>query len=142
MLSVQRTVTTATPAERVYAYLADFSNAAQWDSGTQSCERISGDGGVGTVYRNVSKFLGRKVRLDYRVERNTRPTFVVTGHTGRTTTRDTITVTTVEDRTVVDYLAEFELGGMSRLIKPVMSSELDRLADDTAATLHEALERL
>ncbi|GAA4400352.1 hypothetical protein GCM10023153_27760 [Ornithinibacter aureus] len=56
---------TATDPDRVFAYLTDFRNAKQWDSGTTSCEVVLGDGGPGTVYRNVSEFAGTTVELEY-----------------------------------------------------------------------------
>ena len=59
--TIERRVTTTTDPDRVFAYLADFRNAKQWDSGTTSCELVSGDGGPGTVYRNVSAFAGTTV---------------------------------------------------------------------------------
>ena len=78
--TLRRTVTTRWDADSVFAYLLDFEHAEEWDSGTVSCERLTGDGGIGTRYRNVSKFLGRETTLDYEVEkivpgRN----FVITG---------------------------------------------------------------
>ena len=33
--------------------------------GTVSTTRTSGDGGVGSTYRNISQFLGRKTELTY-----------------------------------------------------------------------------
>ena len=63
--SVTRTFATTASPEAAYAYLADFRNAEAWDPGTRTCERTSGDGGVGTTYRNVSSFLGREVELTY-----------------------------------------------------------------------------
>ena len=68
MPTVQRTVTTTAPPTRVLPYLLDFENAPEWDSGTVTCELISGDGSVGTVWHNVSKFAGRTVDLDYTME--------------------------------------------------------------------------
>ena len=62
--TLRRTVTTRWDADSVFAYLLDFEHAEEWDSGTVSCERLTGDGGIGTRYRNVSKFLGRETELD------------------------------------------------------------------------------
>ena len=44
MPTVQRTVTTTAPPTRVLPYLLDFENAPEWDSGTVTCELLSGDG--------------------------------------------------------------------------------------------------
>ena len=44
----------------VFAYLSDFTTTTEWDPGTVRTTRESGDGGIGTRYRNVSRFLGRE----------------------------------------------------------------------------------
>ncbi len=43
-MRVERVVTTDKPLDLVYAYLSDFTNTTEWDPGTVSTERISGDG--------------------------------------------------------------------------------------------------
>ena len=68
MTTIERTVSTTAPPEKVFAYLLDFRHTTEWDAGTVSCERVSGDGGPGTVYRNVSEFAGNTVELEYTVE--------------------------------------------------------------------------
>lgn len=143
MPTINRTVTTSTDPQTVFAYLADFTNATEWDSGTESCTRTSGDGGVGTVYRNVSRFAGRKVELDYTVKVLAEPTFVIEGSTGSTTSLDTIVVRPhAGGGSEVDYTAEFTFGGIVKLFTPVMVPMLQKLGNDTAATLKTALDRL
>ncbi|MEP7024552.1 MAG: SRPBCC family protein, partial [Actinomycetota bacterium] len=69
MVQVTRTFTVAKDAQTVVGYLADFSNAVDWDPGTQSCERQdTGPVRVGSSWRNVSEFLGRQTELNYRLE--------------------------------------------------------------------------
>ena len=58
MASVERTITVSQPIAKVWAYLSDFTTTEEWDPPTVSTVRRSGDGGVGTTYSNVSKFLG------------------------------------------------------------------------------------
>ena len=54
--------------DEVFAYLADFSNTAEWDPGVVSAKkRGGGPVGVGTKFGIVSRFLGREVPLAYRV---------------------------------------------------------------------------
>jgi uncharacterized protein YndB with AHSA1/START domain len=77
---IERTVTTTSPPEKVFPYLVDFRNAEEWDSGTKTCELVSGDGGPGTVYRNVSEFVGNTVELEYTAQTVEQPTFVIVGH--------------------------------------------------------------
>ena len=84
-VTIERTVTTTAAPEKVFPYLVDFRNATEWDSGTESCERVSGDGGPGTVYKNVSKFAGNTVELEYTVDAVEQPRFVIVGRNDTTT---------------------------------------------------------
>ncbi len=142
MLTVHRTVTTTTPPDRTTAYLADFENATEWDAGTLSCARTRGDGRPGTVYRNVSRFAGREVALDYTVESLTDDGIVLVGRNRTTTSTDRITVRPHGAGSEVDYRAELSLSGPARFVQPVVGLLLERLGDRTAATLRQALDHL
>ena len=67
-VSVQRTIVVDTPIDLVFGYLSDFTTTTEWDPGTVRTDKQSGNGGVGTTYRNISRFLGRTVELTYIVE--------------------------------------------------------------------------
>ncbi|QIM22031.1 polyketide cyclase [Phycicoccus sp. HDW14] len=139
--TVERTIRTSTSAEEVFPYLADFRNATEWDAGTVSCERVSGDGGPGTTYRNVSKFAGNTVELEYTTEEVQAPRFVIVGRNATTTSHDTITVRPDGTGAEVTYRADFEFTGLARFLGPVMTPLLGRLGDRTAAQLKETLDR-
>lgn len=139
--TVERTIRTSTSAEEVFPYLADFRNATEWDAGTVSCERVSGDGGPGTKYKNVSKFAGNTVELEYTTEEVQAPRFVIVGRNKTTTSHDTITVRPDGSGAEVTYRADFEFTGMARFLGPLMTPLLGRLGDRTAAQLKEALDR-
>ena len=141
MPTLKRLVTTHAPAEGVFAYLSDFANAAEWDSGTVACERISGDGGPGTTYRNRSRFAGREVELIYTVEENAEPVLVIVGKNATTVSRDTIIVTpTANGGSSIEYTAEFTFSGPARFLGPLMQPLLARLGDATAAQLARVLD--
>ena len=139
---IERTVTTTSPPEKVFPYLVDFRNAEEWDSGTKTCELVSGDGGPGTVYRNVSEFVGNTVELEYTAQTVEQPTFVIVGHNDTTTSRDTITVTPHAGGSTVVYRAEFTFTGVAKLAGPLLKPLLDRLGDKTAEQLKSSLDRL
>ncbi|NCD21258.1 MAG: polyketide cyclase, partial [Actinobacteria bacterium] len=107
MKTLVRTVTTTAPPEKVFPYLVDFTNATEWDAGTVSCTRLSDDGGVGTRYRNVSKFAGREVELIYTTEKVEEPTFVIKGSNDTTTSEDIIMVRPAGSGSEVTYTANF-----------------------------------
>ena len=67
-MRLERIIRVTQPIEKVFGYLADFTTTTQWDPGTVLTTRVSGDGGVGTVYANRSRFMGRENDLTYVVE--------------------------------------------------------------------------
>ena len=143
MTTLHRRVETRAAADVAFAFLADFENAPEWDSGTKSCTRVDGEGGPGTTYRNVSEFVGRTVELDYTVEVVAEPTFVIVGRNATTTSRDIIIVTpNPGGGSTVDYTAHFTFSGPARFLGPLINPLLARLGDQTAATLRAALDRL
>lgn len=143
MLSAHRTFTTITPPDVVFAYLSDFTRAEEWDPGTVECTRIEGDGGVGTRYRNVSSFLGRKTTLEYVAEDLTPPSFVhFHGHNEQFTGHDRIRLQAAGTGTQVSYDAEFTFHGASRVAVPLVALYLPHLAKKTVATLRDSLDRL
>jgi hypothetical protein len=129
-------------SDEVFAYLLDFTHAEEWDSGTVRCERVSGDGGVGTRYRNVSKFLGRETELEYTTESVDEGgrTFTIVGGNSSVRSTDTVTVSPTDTGVLVDYRAEMEFSGAGRIVSPLLAPFLNKLGDDTAAQLRGVLE--
>ncbi|GAA1234193.1 hypothetical protein GCM10009633_04070 [Janibacter melonis] len=139
MPRAHREIHTDTPTHRVHAYLADFTNATEWDHGTVSCELVEGDGSPGSVYRNVSRFGGREVEVMYTLERADFPHVELTGRNGSTTLHDRIDVREHGAGSTVVYDAELTLSGPLKIATPVMSALFGRLADQTERTLSDAV---
>ena len=143
MPSVSRTFTTISQPDAVYAYLSDFANAEEWDPGTVECSRTSGDGGVGTTYRNVSSFLGRKTTLQYTAEELHAPSSVhFVGRNEQFEGHDRISFQASGAGTHVTYDAEFHFKGASKLAAPLVSLYLPSLATKTVAQLRGSLDKL
>lgn len=141
---MERTISTDRPVEQVFAYLEDFTHAVEWDAGTIACDRLSGDGGEGTQYRNVSRFMGRETTLTYVVQRHIAPTtYVIQGTNKTVTSTDTMTIATDSDGgTNLTYRAEFAFRGVARLLEPVLRIPLNRLGDNAERSLSRALRNL
>src|SRR3954453_22060698 len=104
MLSAHRTFTTTSAPDVVYAFLADFENAEEWDPGTVECTRLDGDGGGGTRYRKVSTFLGRTTTVDYVATELRPPTFLhFEGRNAQFTGHDRISLEASGGGTQVTY---------------------------------------
>ena len=68
MAHYRASVHTPRPAEEAFAYLADFSNVADWDPGVVSVHRVDeGPLAIGSAFEVVARFLGRDVPLTYRI---------------------------------------------------------------------------
>ena len=143
MIVVERHVTSPAEAATVFAYLSDFTTTTEWDPGTVRTERVSGTGGVGTTYRNVSRFGGRETELRYTVVELAAPrTITLRGENRTVLATDTITVEPATTGSRVTYRAAFELRGVWRVLAPFFRPAFRRLGDDAEAGLREALARL
>ena len=143
-MRLERTVTTDKPVERVFAYLSDFTTTTEWDPGTVRTTLTSGDGGVGTVYHNVSKFAGRETELDYTVvEHEENQRFALEGKNKTVTARDLMTfASTPTGGTEVRYVADFDFGLLTPVLSVVMWPFFKKLGDEAEKGMTEALARL
>ena len=142
-MKLERTVLTQADPEKVFAYLSDFTTTTEWDPGTVRTERVSGDGGVGTTYRNVSKFLGRESELTYTVITLETPrTIALRGENATVVAHDTMQVRPDGGGTRVTYTADFAFKGVARFVAPLLRPALNRLGDHAEEGLAEALGRL
>ncbi len=143
MPTIERTVRTDQPLDKVFAYLSNFTNAEQWDAGTVSCRRTEGDGGVGSVYQNTSRFLGRETRLEYTVLAvDPQRRFQLRGVNKTVTSLDTMELSPYGDGTEIRYTAEFEFSGVSKYLAPLLAPALKKLGDGAQEGLQRELARL
>lgn len=143
MPTIERSVTTSASPDTVFTYLADFENATEWDHGTLTCKRISGESGeVGSVYRNQTKFMGNTVTLDYTLEEATPPVLRFAGRNNSTEAIDTMRITPDGAGTKVVYSAEFTFSGVTKLLSPLLAPFLKKLGDNAQASLQKALDGL
>ena len=146
-MEITRTVETTTPLDKVFAYLTDFENTTEWDPGTVRTTRVAGDGGVGTKYHNVSKFMGRETEVDYTVRTLTEQSrFVLVGDNPTVTATDTMTFKPTATGTEVTYNAQFRfkglLGKIAPLLSPVLALAFKRLGDEAQKGLQQSLDGL
>ncbi|WP_228461205.1 SRPBCC family protein [Gordonia spumicola] len=140
---MQQTVVTTAPADAVFDYLADFTNAERWDPNALSVTTLDGDGGVGTTYRVDSKFAGRTTTLDYRLTELVPGSLIrLRGEKKSITAVDTITVTEGRSRTAVTYAVEFDFTGVLRFAEPLLRIAVARLFADGAEGLSRELDLL
>ena len=148
-MDIERSVTVAQPVDRVFAYLSDFTNTTEWDPGTVRTERVAGDGGLGTRYHNVSKFLGRETELDYLVvEHAPGERFALRGENATVVAHDSMTfvrtasATGGGEGTTVTYRADFQFKGLVRFVAPLLAPAFTKLGDEAEQGMRDALSRL
>ncbi|MDQ4038607.1 MAG: SRPBCC family protein [Actinomycetota bacterium] len=143
MTDVRRTFTVKQPPDKVVAYLKDFANTEQWDPGTVSTTRVgNGPIAVGTTWRNISEFRGRKTQLEYRLTRaeSRRLTFV--GKNKTATSTDDLNFREVDGGTEISYHAHFEFHGLAKLATPFLKAPLEKLGNDTERQMRETINAL
>ena len=145
MPTINRTVTTPLPIDVVFPYLADFSNAEDWDPGTSSSQARDGhEPAVGTVYDLVVTFGSRTLPMTYEItdlDQNKRVVLVGDGST--THAVDTMTFSpTTDNGTIVTYEAVIRLKGLLRLAEPFLGKTFEQLGDEAELGLNTALAAL
>lgn len=115
MANCRKTLSTSLPIDEVFSYLADFSNAAEWDPGVSSARKLD-DGPVapGTRFEVVSRFLGSEIKLVYSAVQVDPPGRVVFEGTTAAGLRsiDTLTFKKSAGGTTVTYDAQLVLPGL------------------------------
>jgi len=124
-----------------FAYVADFTTVAEWDPGIHASRKVSGDGGIGTVYEVQAEFRGKTMPFTYTVtafEAGRR--IVLDGVGEKATSLDTIAFEPAGDgSTRITYTADFELKGVLRVAEPFLGGTFRTLARKALAGLAEKL---
>ena len=142
MANYRGTVISSRSTEETFDYMADFTNAADWDPGTAWAEQIDdGSVGMGSTFR-LGVHIGSKVTpLDYRIVTYRRPhTVVLLGESETIRSEDTMTVTpTADGRCILTYDADLTLKGSFNLANPVLPLFFDRIGDKGVEGLRSTL---
>jgi Polyketide cyclase / dehydrase and lipid transport len=123
-----------------FAYLADFSNAREWDPSVVEASRPAGELGKGSTFDLIVKFGGSKIRMRYELVSYDEPrSFVVEARQPSFTSRDTVTVAPAASGSTVEYDALLAFQGVGRIVDPVMQLLFNRTGNKAAAGLRAAL---
>jgi carbon monoxide dehydrogenase subunit G len=142
MARYNTTVQSNQSTEEAFAYLADFANAAKWDPGVASGERLTDQPvGPGSRFQLMCRFLGRQIPLEYRITTFEAPSRVVfVADQGRLSSVDEIRFVPVDAGTSVTYNAELRLKGrLGPLMDPIIALALRRIGGRAAEGLRREL---
>lgn len=144
MPTVSRTFTVKPEPAVVLDYLQDFTNAEEWDPGTERCTRNdSGPIAVGSTFHNVSEIAGVSTELTYTLEKLTHDTIVLVGRNETATSTDTITVLpSAGGGSEVTYEAVIEMSGAAKLAAPAVKVLFEKVGNEVERDMTRALDRL
>ncbi|MEO9322893.1 SRPBCC family protein [Nocardioides sp. C4-1] len=139
---VARTLTVEASIASVWQFVSDFTTTEEWDPPTVSTARTSGDGGLGSTYRNVMKFHGSRTEVDYvMTERD--PEHVAAW---RGTARGLVVLTRISLSALpgglVEVRYESRLTPVDEEVTPLDLDEVEALVDLAAESLLDSLEHL
>jgi len=130
------------PMEEVFAFATEPENEPLWQSTSLETEQTSGGPvGVGTTFRNTSKFLGRRIDSTYEVTENEPPRRqCVRATSGPIPGSGCYLFEPAEGGTRFTQRFEAEIGGFFRLAEPLVGRAIRRQMEADMATLKDLLE--
>jgi carbon monoxide dehydrogenase subunit G len=139
MARYRATIETQRGQEDAFGYLSDFSSTQEWDPGVVEAERLGGEPvGLGTEFRLVAVFLGRRAQVTYRIVEYDPPRAVtILGENATVVSRDRITFDATGSGTRITYDAELKLKGPLGLADPVLGLVFNRVGDRALAGLRQ-----
>ena len=127
--------------DRAFAFMADFSNAAEWDPGVAAAHRVDkGAVGLNSEFDLSVRFGGRAKTLRYRVtefELGRRVTFTAT--TSMLRSVDTLTFEARPAGCEMTYDADLRLTGLASIANPLLALAFRRIGDRARDSLRQAL---
>jgi carbon monoxide dehydrogenase subunit G len=131
------------PADEAFAYLADFSQAAEWDPGIAEARRLTPEPtAVGSRFEVIAVFRGNRQRFEYVVtEFEDGRRIALRGEGDKALSDDVITVSESNGGTRIGYEADIRLKGVFRVAEPFLRSTFRRMGDDALDGLAARLSR-
>ncbi len=139
----EHTVVIERPIEEVFAFATDPNNDTLWQSTTLETEQTSeGPVGVGTTFRDTSKFLGRRIESTYEVTENEPPHRQCVRITSGPIPGSGCYLFEPADDGSTRFTQNFEadVGGFFRLAEPLVGRAIRRQMEADMATLKDLLE--
>lgn len=136
------TIEVACDAQRAFALLADFANAAAWDPATVSARRLDDDGpvGFGSRFELQMRIMGRENSIEYEITGFDPPRRVVLrGENAGSVAIDEISVEPHDSGARVTYEADVSLNGAFKLASPIFAGVFKRMGDAARDEMREWL---
>lgn len=130
------------PVEEVFAFLSNPENNPKWSSLTKEVQITSaGPIGMGTTYRSVATFLGRRIESDVKfTEYEPNRSFAQKSTSGPVPVENRVTFERVEGGTQVTSHQVAEVGGFFKVAEPLLVSMVKRQFEADLANLKDLME--
>lgn len=142
MAILRERIETRLGLEPTFAFVADFANAAAWDPGVATSERIdAGPVAVGARYRLGIRMGSRVVPMEYvitQLEPGRR--VVLAGSGSGVVAVDDIAFEATPMGTAITYVADIRLRGLLRLLTPFAGGAFRRIAANARDGMQRALD--
>lgn len=142
-------IETRLPLDDSFAFIADFANAARWDPGVATAERVPDEPGGGAAVGLGSRFRlgvrmgGRVAPMEYVITTFEAPHRVVlTGGDSGVVAVDDIRFAATPTGTAIDYQADIRLRGLLRFAGPFANGAFARIAMNARDGMQRTLDRL
>jgi len=140
MAHVVKTVTTTWTPDRAFAYMADFSHAAEWDPGVAEATRVdTGPVGQGSEFDLIVLVAGRRVPMRYEITDYAPGRVTFSSHSANLESVDTVTVISQGTTTEVTYDARINFRGVLRIADPLLILAFHGVADRAIRGLEDRL---
>ena len=140
-ITVETTVFIDRSPEDVFAAITDILASPEWIESVIDVRDFSGEPvGLGTTYKQVTKFLGKEFTIDIEVNTFEPPTRYGEHFSGTIPGDMLITLDDVDGGTSVNLYAEVEPGGFFGLAAPLIKSNLQNQLSGDMKNLKVILE--
>ncbi|MEX2274472.1 MAG: SRPBCC family protein [Actinomycetota bacterium] len=145
MALLREVIEVPTLLPEAFDYVADFSNAEDWDPGVVSSRQAGEPTAprIGAAYDLVVRFRGNEQPMRYVITQLERPSrIVLKGEGTKVDAVDTIELQEYEGGTRVIYEADLHLKGVARVATPFLGSALDEMGKRALAGMRSRLAAL
>lgn len=144
MTRLHEEIETPLPLDVAFPFVADFANSSRWDPGVRSSEAVDpGPPAVGARYRLIVQMGGRFAPMEYRVSAlEPMSRVVLTGSGSGVSAVDEIRFERSGTGTHIDYTADIRLGGLLRLVQPLLGGSFRKIAKDALAGMEKTLSEM
>jgi uncharacterized membrane protein len=142
MIKFEKNVLINRPQQEVFDFVTDLSNDYKWQSSIESVEQVSdGPIGVGSTWRYVGKFLGRKNETEIQMTSYEPPhQSSVKAVSGPIPFENTHKFQKQDGGTLLTFVGQAEIGGFFKIAEGLAGKQLEKQVEIAAAALKKLLE--